>query len=61
MVADFSNVQVMTGMLILLVPSVNYEAVIVTKLFEREAKGTFLFNRRPFRKNGFRAQSGSDA
>jgi len=38
MVAYFSDVQVINGMLILLFPSANYEVMIVTKLFEREAR-----------------------
>jgi hypothetical protein len=42
MLADFNDVQVIIGMLVLLVPSANYEVVIVTKLFEREARSVLV-------------------
>jgi len=42
MVAGFTDVQMIIGMLILLFPSANYEAVIVTKLFEREARSVLV-------------------
>ena len=42
MAADFIDVQVIIGTLILFVPSANYEVVIVTKLFEREARSVLI-------------------
>jgi hypothetical protein len=52
MVADFSDVQVIIGMLILLVPSANYEILIVKKLFEGEARG-FLIQQEAISKEWF--------
>ena len=42
MVKDFSDVQMIIGMLILLVPSAKCEVVIVTKFFQREARSVLI-------------------
>jgi hypothetical protein len=42
MVADFSDVQIIIGTCILLVPSANYEVIIVTRPFEREARSVLI-------------------
>jgi hypothetical protein len=38
----FNDVQVIIETLLLLVPSINYAIVIVTKLFEREARNVLF-------------------
>jgi hypothetical protein len=52
MVADYSDVQMVIGMLILLLSSANYEVLIVTKLFERDARG-FLIQQKAVWKEWF--------